>query len=80
MLFGHNEADLVYTLQNTPDEIVKREARFRVCNDNEFNFDDMPDEEKIFIINIKRDEQAIQSIADKVTTAREFISKTYGSW
>ena len=80
MLFGHDEADLVYTLQNTPEEIVKREARFRVCKDNEFNFDDLPAEEKIFIINIKRDEQAIQSIADKVTMAREFISKSYGVW
>lgn len=78
MLFGHDEADLVYTLQNTPDEIIERETRFRTCSENEFKFDDIPAEERIFLINVKRDEAAIQAIADKVTFAREFITNTYG--
>lgn len=77
MLFGHEEADLVYTLQNTPDEIIERETRYRTCQENEFKFDDMPLEDRIFLKNVKRDDDAIQAIKEKVIFAREFITNTY---
>lgn len=77
MLFGHEEADLVYTLQNTPDEIIERETRYRICQENEFKFDDMPFEDRIFLINVKRDDEALQAIKEKVIFAREFINEKF---
>lgn len=77
MLFGHEEANLVYTLQNTPDEIIERETRWRTCQENEFKFDDMPFEDRIFLINVKRDDDAIQAIQEKVIFAREYITNTF---
>ena len=75
-LFDFDTANLVYTLENTPKDIMEREMRFKEsAEESDFIFDDIPAEERIHIINVERDDACIEALKEKVLIGREYITK-----
>ena len=87
-LTGKNEALLCYCLVNTPIEIVEDEIRrehwkhFKIDEDAEIrefvdkkhNFDQIPDNRKVKVFTIERDETVIWAIQNKVEEARIYYN------
>lgn len=89
-LTGKQNAMLIYTLTDTPRHLIESEAR-RYAYQNGYEFDDdllnhfikqmtYPDIDeslKIKIFDIKRDDDAISQIEEKVIGCREYIKQKY---
>jgi hypothetical protein len=87
-LTGKTEALLCYCLVNTPIEIVEDEIRrehwkhFKIDEDAEIrefvekkhNFDQIPDNRKVKVFTIERDETVIWAIQNKVEEARIYYN------
>ena len=71
-LFNKQSAKLVYVLTNTPDELVERETRFRTCDEKEFKFDDIPLQERIFEIEVKRNDDDIDRMYNRINECNEY--------
>ncbi len=86
-LTDRNNARLVYTLMDTPTNIIEREA-FYWCKNNGFEelddvilqqfykkmtFTDIPDDLKIKVFEIERNEETIKQIEQQVLKCRNYI-------
>jgi hypothetical protein len=88
-LLNINNAGLVYVLVNTPDHIVDAEIRqktFGMVNEIEIynkaeeirsyhNYDNVNMEYRIKRYDIKRDEQAMEAVKDRVMLCRRYINE-----
>jgi hypothetical protein len=86
MLTGHEEAELVYCLTNTPFQIVEDEVRrmhwklnlidedldVREAVQASHNFSHLPDSLRVKRFIIKRDNEAIERVKQRVEVAREY--------
>jgi len=86
MLTGHEEAELVYCLTNTPHQIVEDEVRrahwklnlidedldVREAVQALHNFDHIQNELRVKRFIIKRDNEAIEKVKQRVEVAREY--------
>lgn len=91
-LTGLEQSELVYTLMNTPHQIVEDEVRrahwkaglidedldLREAVQSQHSFDHLPNYLRIKRFIIRKDEQAIEKIKDKVELAREYYEKLLG--
>jgi hypothetical protein len=89
MLTGHDTSELVYTLMNTPLQIVEDEIRrqhwklnlieedleVRDAVQKMHNFDHIPDELRVKRFIVQKDESAQQKIKDRVEVAREYYQQ-----
>lgn len=89
MLTGHEQAELVYVLANTPFEIVEDEVRrehwklhlidedldVRNAVQMMHNFDHIPDKMRVKRFIVKKDEQAFEKIKEKVNLARNYYQQ-----
>lgn len=89
MLTGHEQAELVYVLANTPFEIVEDEVRrehwklhlidedldVRNAVQMMHNFDHIPDKMRVKRFIVKKDEQAFEKIKEKVILARNYYQQ-----
>lgn len=87
-LTGRDKAKLIYVLSNTPDNLIEREAYYWSKNngyeelDNDvflkfherMTYDDIPDNLKIKVFEIERDNSAIEKINSRVLECREYIN------
>ncbi len=85
-LTGMDKAELVYTLMNTPHQIVEDEVRrahwkaglidedldLREAVQSQHNFDHLPNELRIKRFIVEKDEKAIEQIKEKVEIARDY--------
>lgn len=71
-LFDKQAAKLVYVLTNTPDELVECETRFRTCDEKEFKFDDIPLQERIFEVEVLRNDEDINRMYNRINEANEY--------
>lgn len=91
-LWGRNSFRLVYGLINTPKHMIAREERIllydfigtkedyeEACKDLRHNmtYDDLSDERKIHIFDVKRSEERIEKIKTQVPVWREYLNN-YG--
>lgn len=88
MLTGHEQAELVYVLANTPFEIVEDEVRrehwklhlieedldVRNAVQMMHDFSHIPDKLRVKRFIVKKDESAFEKIKEKVGIAREYYS------
>lgn len=88
-LTGHDQAELVYCLLNTPFEIVEDEVRrehwklhlidedldVREAVQLSHNFDHIPDRLRVKRFIVEKDEKAIEQIKVKVEQAREYYEQ-----
>jgi hypothetical protein len=86
MLTGHEESELVYCLTNTPFQIVEDEVRrahwklnlidedldVREAVQASHNFDHLPDTLRVKRFIIKRDNEALERVKQRVEIAREY--------
>jgi hypothetical protein len=86
ILTGHEQAELVYCLTNTPFQIVEDEVRrthwklnlidedldVREAVQASHNFDHLPDSLRVKRFIIKRDNEAIERVKQRVEVAREY--------
>ena len=85
-LTGHQEAELVYVLANTPQDIVEDEVRrehwklhlidedddVRQAVELSHNFDHIPMELRVKRFIVKRDDEAIEQIKEKINFASNY--------
>ena len=85
-LTGHQEAELVYVLANTPQDIVEDEVRrehwklhlidedddVRQAVELSHNFDHIPMELRVKRFIVKRDDEAIEQIKEKINFASDY--------
>lgn len=71
-LFNKPSAKLVYVLTNTPDEQIERETRYRTCDEKEFKFDDIPLQERIFEVEVQRNDEDINRMYNRINEANEY--------
>lgn len=91
-LTGKTQAELIYTLVNTPEHIVVGEKMKRMYQkgyeegsfewakeeeeiDKWFNFDDIPEEQRMRVYAIEADEEAFDKIRTKVELARLILDQ-----
>ena len=88
-LTGLDQAELVYCLMNTPHQIVEDEVRrahwkaglidedldLREAVQSQHNFDHIPNNLRIKRFIIKKDEEVIERIKEKVELAREYYEQ-----
>lgn len=88
-LTGKKSARLVFCLINTPDHLINDEIRKFCWNNNvididpeleeeiraSFTYDSIPLESRIKIFTINRNEEAIDSIYERVKECRDFINQ-----
>lgn len=86
MLTGHDTSELVYCLTNTPYQIVEDEVRrahwklnlidedldVREAVQASHNFDHLPDTLRVKRFIVKRDNEALEKIKQRVEVAREY--------
>jgi hypothetical protein len=89
MLTGHETSELVYTLMNTPLQIVEDEIRrqhwklnlieedleVRDAVQKMHNFDHIPDELRVKRFIVEKDETAQQKIKERVEVARDYYQQ-----
>lgn len=89
MLTGHEQAELVYVLANTPFEIVEDEVRrehwklhlidedldVRNAVQMMHNFEHIPDKLRVKRFIVKKDESAFEKIKEKVYICREYYNE-----
>lgn len=90
-LTGKDKYKLIYTLTDTPDEVIYNEAR-KHCYSNylpvdehiydvydelkaKMTYTDIDDDKKIKIFEFNRSEEAIERIKDRVKSCRSFVSE-----
>ena len=87
-LVGRDNYKLIYTLMDTPESLIEAEMRryayknglemedidYETFREN-MTYDDIPDELKIKIFDIKKDEEYIKSIKERVVMCRKYIAK-----
>lgn len=88
-LTGKENARLVYCLISTPQELIEDEIRklqykhlseadyLKAKNQIEFNsiFDDIPDNEKVFEIEVIRNNDDIERLQNRIIECRQFIDE-----
>ena len=88
-LTGHDKAELVYVLANTPHEIVEDEVRrehwklhlidedldLREAVQMSHNFDHLPDKLRVKRFIVEKDEQSFERIKEKVILARNYYQQ-----
>ena len=88
-LTGLDQAELVYCLMNTPHAIVEDEVRkahwkagiieedldLREAVQSQHNFDHLPNNLRVKRFIIRKDEEAIEKIKEKVELAREYYEQ-----
>ena len=87
-LVGKTEALLCYCLVNTPEEMVEDEVRRAHWNANlleesidlrdevqkRHNFDHIPDNRRVKVFEVEKDEQVINDIKERVELCREYYN------
>jgi hypothetical protein len=87
-LVGKTEALLCYCLVNTPEEMVEDEVRRAHWNANlleesldlrdevqkRHNFDHIPDNRRVKVFEVKKDEAVIEAIKERVELCREYYN------
>lgn len=82
-----NKGKLIYTLMDTPLNLIEREARFYCLNNGydgldmdifrdfkkKMTYSDIPDKDRIKVFDIERDEGEIAIINQRVIECREYI-------
>jgi hypothetical protein len=88
-LTGLDQAELVYCLMDTPHQIVEDEVRrahwkaglidedlgLRESVQSQHSFDHLPNNLRVKRFIIRKDEEAIEKIKDKVELAREYYEQ-----
>lgn len=90
-LTGRHKYKLIYTLSDTPEHLIEREAR-NYCYKNGYEeldediylqfvekmtYPNIPDHQKIKVFEISKNEEDIALIIDRVKECREFINKLF---
>jgi hypothetical protein len=79
-LTGIENYKLVYTLMNTPKELIEKEYIYSDQSvsfddfEKEFTYDNIDPKYRIKVFDIKKNEDDIQKIKDRVNECREYIS------
>ena len=84
-LTGLNKARLIYTLMDTPENIIEKEFRYNSGNNfleyNDFRekymFSNVEDKYRIKIFEINYDEKVINEIIERVEKCREYLDKLW---
>ena len=90
-LTGKTEALLVYCLVNTPEDMVQDEIRRAHWNANlleesldlidevqkRHNFDHIPDNRRVKVFEVERDDEVIEQIKERVELCREYYETLY---
>ena len=77
-LTGATDYKLIYTLMNTPESLVEKEYKFSDAVDYDefakhYNYDNVDSKYKIKVFNIKRDDDVIEQINQRVIECRGYI-------
>jgi hypothetical protein len=80
MLTGLNEAKLIYTLMDTPYHLIEKEYKYSQNNYLEFNefekhylYNEIKPKHRIKTFEIKKDQEVIDSIIERVKACRNYI-------
>ena len=77
-LTGATDYILIYTLMNTPESLVKKEYKFSDAVDYDefakhYNYDNVANKYRIKVFDIKRDDEVIEQINQRVIECRGYI-------
>jgi hypothetical protein len=91
-LTGKSKAKIVYCLLDTPEDIIEREAKSVMYKENlpddfydilleeireQHTYGHIPEEERIKVFEVLRDDNIIEMIESKVKICREFIDNSF---
>lgn len=81
-LVGRDSYKLIYTLMDTPDYLIEKDFKFNnfACKEYEdfekdYLYNSIEPKYRIKVFDIKRDEEIIQKLKDRVIESREYINK-----
>ena len=77
-LTGAKHYKLIYTLMNTPESLVEKEYKFSDAIDYDefakhYNYDNVDNKYRIKVFDIKRDDEVIEQINQRVIECRDYI-------
>jgi len=82
-LTGAKNYKLIYTLMNTPPELVEKEFRYSPAQDYDlfemdYNYENVEDKCRVKVFNIERNDEDIEAINQRVIECREYIETLKG--